>query len=431
MVKNFVLDTNVLVHDPKSIYSFEDNVVVIPLPVLEELDRLKKESRSVGRNAREVIRELDRLREKGKLNEGIHLENGGILKVMVLSEEQISNVPSFLYEKYMDNWILVYTIYLMRNSQVPTYLVTKDINLRIKADSLGIPSQDYLTDTSDLEVLHPGYEEVKASEKILEKFQRNGFLSPEEIGVEKCYENEYFDVSGVYGICRNGRIELLRIGKESIATKETFQLFQRAGIFPRNREQFFAMHALCDDSINLVNLIGIAGTGKTLLALACGINKRKRMIVSRPTVPMGRDVGYLPGRAEEKMRPWMQPIYDNLGIIMDRTGMNLESFLKKGKIEIEVLSFIRGRSIPNQYIIIDEAQNLTPHEVKTILTRVGEGTKVVLVGDPYQIDTPYLDKNSNGLVYVASRFLGDKLFAHVKLMKGERSELASKAAELL
>ena len=255
MVKNFVLDTNVLVHDPKSIYSFEDNVVVIPLPVLEELDRLKKESRSVGRNAREVIRELDRLREKGNLNEGILLENGGILKVMVLSEDQISDIPSFLYEKYMDNWILVYTLYLMRTSQVPTYLVTKDINLRIKADSLGIPSQDYLSDKSDLEVLHPGYEEVDVPESTVEKFQKEGFLDLEEIGVEGCYENEYFDISGVYGRCRDGKIELLRIGKESIATKETFQLFQRAGIFPRNREQFFAMHALCDDSISLVNLI--------------------------------------------------------------------------------------------------------------------------------------------------------------------------------
>ena len=430
MVKNYVLDTNVLIHDPDSIYAFEDNVVVIPLPVLEELDRLKKESGNVGKHAREVIRKLDELREKGNLKKGVKLENGGILKVMVLSEDQVSEVPSFLYEKYMDNWILVYTLFLMRVSQVPTYLVTKDINLRVKADSLGIPAQDYLSDKSDLEVLHPGYVEID-SEELAKKLLEKGYVLAEELGVEEIYENEYFDISGVYGVYRDGRVEAIRIGKETVATKDNYTLFQRGGISPRNREQFFAMHALCDDSVSLVSLIGIAGTGKTLLALACGVEKRKKMIVSRPTIPMGRDVGYLPGRIEEKMRPWMQPIYDNLEIITDRLGMNLENLLKKGRIEIEVLSYIRGRSIPDQYMIIDEAQNLTPHEVKTILTRVGEGTKVVLVGDPYQIDTPYLDKNSSGIVYVTSKFLGDELFSHVVLVKGERSALASRAAELL
>ena len=430
MVKNYVLDTNVLIHDPNSIYAFEDNVVVIPLPVLEELDRLKKESGNVGKHAREVIRKLDELREKGNLKKGVRLENGGILKVMVLSEDQVSEVPSFLYEKYMDNWILVYTLFLMRVSQVPTYLVTKDINLRVKADSLGITAQDYLSDKSDLEVLHPGYIEID-SEDLASRLLEKGYLLPEELGVKEVYENEYFDISGVYGVYKNGRVEAIKIGKETVATKDNYMLFQRGGISPRNREQFFAMHALCDDSVSLVSLIGIAGTGKTLLALACGIDKRRKMIVSRPTIPMGRDVGYLPGRIEEKMRPWMQPIYDNLEIITDRLGMNLENLLKKGRIEIEVLSYIRGRSIPDQYMIIDEAQNLTPHEVKTILTRVGEGTKVVLVGDPYQIDTPYLDKNSSGIVYVTSKFLGDKLFSHVVLVKGERSALASRAAELL
>jgi PhoH-like ATPase len=430
VVKNYVIDTNVLIHDPESLYAFEDNVVVIPLPVLEELDRLKKESGNVGKHARDVIRKLDALRKKGNLKNGIRLENGGILKVMVLSEDQVSEVPSFLYEKYMDNWILVYTLFLMRVSQVPTYLVTKDINLRVKADSLGIPSQDYLSDKSDLEVLHPGYVKVDSPETA-KKLSEKGVVDPKEIGIDEIYENEYFDISGVYGIYRDGKIEVLRIGKETIATKDTFKMFQRGGITPRNREQFFAFHSLCDDSISLVNLIGTAGTGKTLLALACGISKKKRMIVSRPTIPMGRDVGYLPGKIEEKMRPWMQPIYDNLEIITERLGMNLDNLLKKGKIEIEVLSYIRGRSIPDQYMIIDEAQNLTPHEVKTILTRVGEGTKVVLIGDPYQIDTPYLDKNSNGLVYVASKFLGERMFSHVVLRKGERSELASRAAELL
>ncbi|MCD6450660.1 MAG: PhoH family protein [Thermotogaceae bacterium] len=431
MVKNYVLDTNVLIHDPKAIYSFEDNVVVIPLPVIEELDRLKKEAGSVGRNAREVIRELDSLREKGNLSKGIKLESGGMLKILVLSEDELSEVPEFLYEKYMDNWILVYTLTLMRLSQVPTYLVTKDINLRVKADSLGIPAQNYLTDRSDLSALSPGYRELKVDEKLLSEFRHKGFLTPEELGIENSYENEYFDISGTYGIYRNGKVELIRIGREVIASEDTFYLFKVGGIYPRNREQFFALHALCDDEINLVSLIGIAGTGKTLLSLACAIEKRKRIIVTRPTIPVGRDIGYLPGKVEEKMRPWMQPIYDNLELIMERLGMNLENFIKRGRIEIEVLSYIRGRSIPDQYMIIDEAQNLTPHEVKTILTRVGEGTKVVLVGDPYQIDTPYLDVNSNGLVYTATKFLRDELASHIILTKGERSKLATKAAELL
>ncbi len=431
MVKNFVLDTNVLIHDPNSIYSFEDNNVIIPLPVVEELDKLKKEAGSVGKSARDVIRELDRLREKGKLSEGIKLENGGTLKVLVLSEEDIVDQPDFLYEKYIDNWILIYTLTLMKKSEIPTYLVTKDINLRVKADSLGIPAQDYLTDRSDLGALHPGYYEVQVDEKILRKFREHGVLSPEEIGIENVYENAYFDISGTYGIYKNGRIEVIRIGKEVIASEDTYYLFKVGGIVPRNREQFFALHALCDDDVSLVTLIGIAGTGKTLLALACAVEKKRRIIVTRPTIPVGRDIGYLPGKIEEKMRPWMQPIYDNLELIMDRLGMNLENFIKKGKIEIEALSYIRGRSIPNQYMIIDEAQNLTPHEVKTILTRVGEGTKVVLVGDPYQIDTPYLDMNSNGLIYTATRFLGDSIASHVVLTKGERSLLATKAAELL
>ncbi len=431
MVKNYVLDTNVLIHDPKSIYSFEDNIVVIPLPVVEELDRLKKEAGSVGRNAREVIRELDSLRSKRSLSEGVELKSGGTLKVMVLKEDEIENTPDFLYEKYMDNWILVYTLHLMRRSSKPTVLVTKDINLRIKADSLGIPAQDYLTDRTELGLLHPGYVEIEVDRRILDRFRREGYLKAEDIGVEDPFENEYFDLSGTYGVFRNGKIELIRIGRDLIADESTISMYTRGGISPRNREQFFAMHALCDDRVKLVVLVGIAGTGKTLLSLACAVEKRRRVIVSRPTIPVGRDIGYLPGRIEEKMRPWMQPIYDNLELISDRLGMNLETLLKKGRIEIEALSYIRGRSIPNQYMIVDEAQNLTPHEVKTILTRVGEGSKVVLVGDPYQIDTPYLDMHTNGLVYTAVRFSGDPIASHVFLQKGERSELATKAAELL
>jgi PhoH-like ATPase len=418
MVKNYVLDTNVLIHDPDSIFSFEDNNVIIPLPVLEELDKLKREHGSVGKNAREVIRHLDELRKKGNLRKGIPLENGGILRVMVL-EREVENVPRFLHERYVDNIILAYVIELMNREKIPTILVSKDINLRVKADSLGIPAQDYLTDRSELETMPKGYVEID-DEELKKQLKVKGV-------VEKkldLLDNFYIDLGGVYGKYRKGKV--LRV-----------EPFETMGISPRNREQIFSMDALLDDEIPLVFLVGIAGTGKTLLALAVGLYKvlvekrYRKLIVTRPTVPMGRDVGYLPGELEKKMKPWLQPIMDNLELISSLSGLKIKELEKQDLLEIEALSFIRGRTIPKQFIIIDEAQNLTPHEVKTILTRVGEDTKIVLVGDPYQIDTPYLDKDTNGLVYAALRLLESDLSAVIKLEKGERSRLATVAAELL
>lgn len=417
MVKNYVLDTNVLIHDPNAIFSFEDNNVIIPLPVLEELDKLKKESGSVGKSARDVIRKLDELRKKGNLQKGIHLENGGTLRVHVVKGNV--DTPRFLHERYMDNWILAYTIDVKRKSNIPTFLVTKDINLRVKADSLGILAQDYLTDRSDIEKAHKGYVEME-DENLKKELLKNGKV---EIQLD-IPPNTYVDFGGVYGKYRNG--ELIRVFE-----REAF------GIKPRNREQVFSMDSLLDDDIDLVTLVGVAGTGKTLLALACGLRKTleervyERIIVTRPTIPVGRDIGYLPGDIETKMKPWLQPVMDNLELIAKIKELNIKELKKRGTLEIEVLSYIRGRSIPDQYMIIDEAQNLTPHEVKTILTRVGEGTKVVLIGDPYQIDTPYLDMNTNGLVYVASKFIGDDRASTVFLLKGERSHLATRAAELL
>ena len=417
MVKNYVLDTNVLIHDPNAIFSFEDNNVIIPLPVLEELDKLKKESGSVGKSARDVIRKIDELRRKGSLQKGIQLENGGILRVHVVKGNV--DTPRFLHERYMDNWILAYTLDVKRKSNIPTFLVTKDINLRIKADSLGIPAQDYLTDRSDMEKIHKGYVEIE-NEDLKKELLKNGKV---EIQLD-IPPNTYVDLGGVYGRYRSGK--LIRIFE-----REAF------GIKPRNREQVFSMDSLLDDEIDLVTLIGVAGTGKTLLALACGLKKvleervYERIIVTRPTIPVGRDIGYLPGDIETKMKPWLQPIMDNLELIAKIKGLNIKELRKRGILEIEVLSYIRGRSIPGQYMIIDEAQNLTPHEVKTILTRVGEGTKVVLIGDPYQIDTPYLDMHTNGLVYVSSKFVGDDRASTVFLTKGERSHLATRAAKLL
>jgi len=411
MVKNFILDTNVLIHDPKSIYAFQDNNVIIPLPVLEELDNLKKHSGGLGKFAREVIRELDNLRNKGKLSEGIKLENGGTLKVMTL-ERNVPEKIDFLFEKYVDNWILVYTLHIIKTSKIPTFLVSKDINLRVKADALGIPSQDYLTDRSELATLNPGYFETNSIEHIDKKS-----LFP-----------------NVYLIDKNNRF--YRFDGENII--EIRKKIEAWNVKPRNQEQFFAMDALLNDNINLVSLIGIAGTGKTFISLACALEKAvneqkyEKIIVAKPLVPLGgKDIGYLPGSFEEKMRPWMSPIYDNLEYLFKLSNINMKEFMRKDIIEIEALTYIRGRSIPNQFIIIDEAQNLTPHEIKTILTRAGENTKIVLLGDPYQIDTPYLDKDSNGLVYAASKFLNSTLSVHVVLTKGERSPLATEAAKLL
>lgn len=413
MVKNYVLDTNVLVHDPESIYAFEDNNVVLPLPVLEELDSLKRRSDSVGRSARQVVRELDKLRESGDLSKGVRLENGGTLIVMSLTDLRRDFVEYF-HSKYLDNWILAYVVRLSRTSTIPTILVTKDISLRVKASALSIKAQDYLTDRSNLAMLPDGYREVE--EAIVEGQELRDFR-----------ENEYIKSPTGHFKVKNGVAAKLCLDFSSTVW----------GVQALNDEQLYAMDAMLDDSVSLVTMVGMAGTGKTLIALACGLEKTvnqkryRRIVVARPLIPMGKDVGYLPGGLEEKLQPWMQPIMDNLEFLFDRVGLSLKEFLKKGIMEIEALSFIRGRTIPNQFIIIDEAQNLTPHEVKTILTRTGNNAKVVLLGDPYQIDTPYLDKDSNGLVYAASKLLGNPLVAHVTLKRGVRSPLASLAAEKL
>lgn len=412
MVKNYVLDTNVLIHDPQAIYSFQDNNVILPLPVIEELDKLKRRSDSAGKSAREVIRELDKLRLTGDLSKGIRLKNSGTVSIMTITDGK-RETPDFLYEKYVDNWILGYVLRLGRTSSVPTILVSKDISLRVKASALGIAAQDYLTDRSDLSVLPSGYVEVHQELREGQEFDS--------------MENQYIKSPSGYFKVRSKTLRRISIDLSSSIW----------GIHALNEQQLFAMDALLDDEVKLVTLIGIAGTGKTLIALACALEKTlkdkkyKRIIVTRPLVPMGKDIGYLPGSIEEKLQPWIEPVMDNLEFLFDRVQMNLKEFLKKDIMQISALSFIRGRSIPDQYIIVDEAQNLTPHEVKTILTRVGEGAKIVLLGDAYQIDTPYLDKDSNGLVYAASRLIGNHLVAHITLTKGERSELATLAASKL
>uniref|UniRef100_A0A7C5VL76 PhoH family protein n=1 Tax=Fervidobacterium thailandense TaxID=1008305 RepID=A0A7C5VL76_9BACT len=412
MVKNYVLDTNVLIHDPEAIFSFEDNIVCVPLPVIEELDKLKREQGRIGRNARWAIRLLEELRAKGDLHTGVSLPNGGTLVIPVLGEQDFEkHQVKFLFEKYVDNWIIAYAFYLKSKSERPTIIVSKDISLRVKAGALGIAAEDYLTDKSDLQLLSPGYHVFERLDKV---------------NTSKLVPNEYVETNE--GYFRFDGEELRRIEPRT----------KVYGIQPRNKEQLFALDALMDDSISLVSLIGIAGTGKTFLALAAALQKTllegiyDRIIVARPLVPMGgKDIGYLPGALEEKISPWMGGVMDNIEYLCRLNSVSFKELMKKGVIELEALTYIRGRSIPKQFIIIDEAQNLTPLEVKTILTRAGDGTKVVLTGDPFQIDTPYLDENSNGLVYAATRFRGQKIACHIILQKGERSELATLAAQLL
>ncbi len=428
MVKNFVLDTNVLVHDPDCFEKFEDNNIIIPFPVLEEIDKLKSKQGSVGKNAREVNRKLDLFRNENSLVEGIKLNSGGTLKVL-LFEKISSTLPEFVAEKYKDNAIIRYTLDLKKQTEKPVILVTKDINLRVKADVLNIKTQDYLADKVGLDEELSGIIKVN-NEKLSEEFQNKGELSVSQL--ENNHSSNIFVDFGnqVYGKITSDGEKIIKL--ERSVNDSCW------GIYPRNREQLFAFELLLDDKIKLVSIPGIAGSGKTLLSLAAGMRKVEdekkynRLIVARPLIAMGQDIGYLPGSREEKVKPWMQPIYDNLHLLLKNRNIDSSSFIKKSEnLEIEVLSYIRGRSIPDQFIIIDEAQNLTPHEIKTIITRVGENTKIVLTGDPHQIDNNYLDTNSCGLVYAASKFKRSSLAGHINLVKGERSELATEAANLL
>ena len=429
MVKNYILDTNVLIHDPNCIFKFEDNNLIIPFPVIEEIDKLKTRSDKVAKSARDVARILDSLRDGMPLQKGVKLQNGGTLKILAIEKNDPKyKMPSYLGES-KDNFILYYALYLKEvDKNFKTIIVSKDLNLRIKADALGIESQDYLSDKIDIELLPDGYIIIDNPTKHLEIKDTYTYS---ELGLnEEPYPNTYLK----YGE------KLLRYNKKKQAFEKIQMTFNSVifGITPRSAEQVFALDALLDPDIPFVTLVGIAGTGKTLLALAAGLynileNKvYDRLLVSKPVIPMGKDIGYIPGGIEEKMRPWLQSIYDNLDFLFKGKGKKPEEYLtKKDLLEIEVLSYIRGRTIPNQYMIVDEAQNLTPSEVKTILTRAGEGTKIVFTGDPYQIDNLYLDSSSNGLVYAASKFKGIDLAANITMKKGERSELATISAEIL
>jgi len=438
MKKTYILDTNVLLHDPQSLFSFDDNDVVVPITVIEEIDGFKKNQNETGRNARQISRYLDGLRKQSSLVKGVALENGGRLTVALYAEEQIKRLPPELRADRGDNRILAVALQYKETSKSPVIFVTKDTNLRIKSDAIGIIAEDYETDKVSLEELYSGTAEVHVDKDEVDRFYGQGYLDlPGDYFANQCITlveatNPSHTAIGRYQAPLGRVLPLIRTPKEGLW-----------GIHPRNREQQFAFDLLLNEDIQLVTLVGKAGTGKTLLALAAGLfltadeDTYSRLLVSRPVFPLGRDLGFLPGDVEEKLAPWMQPIFDNVELLLgsvDERGKRKRGYrelVDMGLLEIEALTYIRGRSIPKQYMIVDEAQNLTPHEIKTIITRAGEGTKIVLTGDPYQIDNPYVDADSNGLTYAVEKFKEQEIAGHVTLTKGERSQLAELAANLL
>ncbi|PIX15828.1 phosphate starvation-inducible protein PhoH [Candidatus Desantisbacteria bacterium CG_4_8_14_3_um_filter_40_12] len=439
-MKTFVLDTNVLLYDPNAIFVFADNEIVLPLCVMEEIDEQKKRVDEVGRNSRCIARSLDELRKANSLLDGVKLENSGLLRIEI-SPSALSDVfPTGLDPQKVDNQILALALHLKNIKNNPVILVSKDITMRIKADALGLLCQDYERHKVDVDNFYTGAAVLETDTERINNFYTEGRLIAEDTSFE--FEpNQNITIVDRLNPSHSGLGRYNSSEKAILPLKSTnVNLW---GIKARNREQQFAIDMLLDDSLQIVTLIGIAGTGKTLLALAAGLTKvikneqYHKLLITRPIIPVGKDIGFLPGDVEAKLMPRMQPISDNLAYLFSLqheerfSNISLESLIDDKIIELEALSYIRGRSIPNQFIIVDEAQNLTPHEIKTIITRAGNGTKIVITGDHYQIDNPYLDSCSNGLTYLVERFKGADIFGHITLIKGERSPLAELAAELL
>ena len=441
MKKIFILDTNVLLHDVNCLHAFEDNDIIIPMAVIEELDAFKTEGDTRGKNARMVSRALDNLRALGRLNEGVKLEKGGTLKIEM---DKPNSLPYSMAFNKADNAILniAYTLGKKEGSYkknaAPVIVVTKDINMRLKAEALGLSSQDYISDKVNVDELYTGVAELEVAPEQIDIFYRDKKLPmdpavfmPNQFVVLKASDGS--KKSAIGRVANNGEFVLRPLSSQDPVAW---------GIKPLNKEQRFAMELLLDDSLDIVTLVGTAGTGKTLITLATGLqrtmddNAYRRLVVCRSIVPVGKDLGFLPGTKEEKLEAWMGAIYDNLAFLADRKNPDegeekAHYLLDSGKVEMASVTHMRGRSLPGQYMIVDDAQNLTPHEMKTILTRAGEGTKVVVTGDPYQIDTPYLDVESNGLTYLVDRLKGQKSYGHITFTKTERSRLADLASNLL
>jgi PhoH-like ATPase len=436
-VKTFVLDTNVLLHNHASLTSFADNRVVIPMVVLEELDRFKTRNDELGRNARQAIRTLDALRAKGSLRGGVPLEGGGLVRVVPLQD--VAGADPGLPLGVADNQILGVAYALSRRGERVIF-VSKDINARLKADALGLVAEDFEKQTIDFETFYAGWREVAVEKALIDRFYAEKGLAVAELGLAApLAANEFVLLRDAANPKHTAVARHDHAGARLSAMVSDFSRVWN--IAPRSVEQRMSLELLLDEGLRLVTLVGRAGTGKTLLALAAGLelvlrsHLYEKMLVSRPIMPMGKDIGYLPGDKDEKLTNWMLPIFDNLKYLLSGKRRPVEAtaeqLLRDGVVSMEALTYIRGRSISAQFLVVDEAQNLTPHEVKTIISRAGENTKLVLTGDPYQIDNPYLDSSSNGLVFAAERLKDSPLVGHMVLTKSERSDLASLAAERL
>ena len=445
MKKIFILDTNVLIHDPEAMFSFDDNDVYLPIYVIEEIDKLKEYNDRVGKSARETSRNIEKLRKEEKnsnlsLLEGLKNSTGGTFRI-VLGENDSVNIPDSLNKNLTDNKIIGQALRIKNeNKKRKVILVSKDMNVRIKANVLGMETVDYVKDQIDINQLYEGWKEIEISIDLFSLLEKAPIINWDLVLKEEPKANELIRF-------KNSNKEILTIYKKEREKleKQVFADTKVWGVFARNTEQKQAMELLMDERIKLVTLVGKAGTGKTLLAIATALEQvverklYKKIFIARPIVPMGNDIGFLPGTEKEKMQPWMLPIYDNIEFLASNKGQTSSNEAEKvvagleslGLLKVEPLTYIRGRSIPQGFIIIDEAQNLTPHEVKTIITRVGKDTKIVFTGDPDQIDNPYLDANSNGLAYIAEKMKNEILVGHIRLVKGERSEISELASRLL
>jgi len=470
-VKHFVLDTNVLLHNPDAVFVFKEHHVVIPFAVIEELDKMKRKDDDLGRNARACIRHLDRLRMVGHLNEGVDwgllgpMANtafstgpGGTTGTVKIEVNEFERPPS-ISEESPDNRIIAVAWHLQQQD-ARTVFVTKDLAARIKADALGIKTEDFTNQKVDADKLYTGYLTAELEGDMIDELYRDRLLAVERLAPALVVHHEESGEDFPQTLEPNQYIVLkdkddenhTGLGRRLADTDHVIPVTGPRkpvfGIMARNVQQTMALDALLDEEVKLITLLGSAGTGKTLLALAAGMVKvfneerYEKLLVARPIMPLGRDIGYLPGDKDEKLTAWMQPIFDNLSYLLSTRGspqspeshsteQRINKLMADGKLVLEPLTYIRGRSIPHQFMIVDEAQNLTPHEVKTIASRVGEGTKLILTGDIGQIDNPYLDSSSNGLAYAVEKMKGVRLFAHVTLAKSERSELASLAASRL
>lgn len=465
-LKNFVLDTNVILHDPQAITKFGISNVIIPIYVVEEVDNFKRQLNELGRSARLFSRFLDEYRVKGSLSKGVQMPSGGLLRVMTAERKYLPQDGIASSQGAPDTLIMAVALRVQAEEpNVPCVFITKDTNLRIRANSMGLDSENYEERSFSIDELYSGAIELRVDGDLIDelhqarevtmafsqnKEEKNAWDCPEltesaEESQKLVYPNEYVRLIDRNAESHTAMAKILPQQNKMVSLATMRSGFSSCwGIKPRNLEQHYALDCLLDDNIKLVTLLGKAGTGKTLIALAAGLQKASeeqvytKLLVARPIFPLGKDVGYLPGGIEDKLNPWMQPIFDNVEFLMGlneddkrRGRRSYRELIDMGILQIEALTYIRGRSIPNQYMIIDEAQNLTPHEVKTIITRVGLGTKIVLTGDPYQIDNPYVDVDSNGLSYVINKFKGVDIAATVTLSKGERSKLAEIASNLL